>query len=217
RAAARELLADAEPTGRSWPERFLYAPIARLLAPPLLDRSVEASWPRVASLLCALIGAAGFWFGWLWTGLGFLLVSGPLSAIAARIDLAHLRYPERHWEPRFGRGVALGLALVALGKHLAVETGDRVHFFAAAAAVAALLLALRERRAARKATGGAPPHETWLAGIEPGLWLLPPFAAAGYWEYWLPTLAAYAAISIFIWQDTVEAALQRTPAELQQD
>lgn len=217
KAAARALLADVEPTGRSWPERFIYAPIARWLAPPLLDRSIEATWPRLASLLFALIGAAGFWFGWLWTGLSFLLASGPLSAIAARIDLAHLRYPERHWEPRFGRGIALGLALVALGRHLAEETGDSAHFFAAAAAVAALLLALRECRAARRASGGAAPHETWLAALEPALWLLVAFAVAGYWIYWLPTLAGYAAISIFIWQDTVEKALQRMPAEPHQD
>lgn len=217
RTAARALLADAEPTGRTWPERFIYGPIARFLAPPLLDRSIEASWPRIASLLCALIGAAGFWFGWLWTGLGFLLASGPLSAIAARIDLAHLRYPERHWEPRFGRGIALGLALLALGRHLAVTTGNSVHFLAAAAAIGALLLSLRERRAARLAAGGTAPYESLLAGIEPALWLLLPFAVAGRWEYWLPTLGAYAALSVFIWQESVEKALHRVPAEPQQD
>lgn len=212
KAASRALLAGAEPAGRTWPERLFYAPVAKLLTPPLLDRSEEATWPRVASLLCALIGAAGLWFGWLWTGLVFLLVSGPLSAIAARIDLAHLRYPERHWEPRFGRGIALGLAVVALGKHLAETTGEWIHFFAAAVAVISLLLALRERRSARRAAGGAAPFEGWLAGLEPALWLLVPFAAVGWWEYWAPALGAYAAFSVFFWQDRVAAALQQGEA-----
>ncbi|NNC72196.1 MAG: hypothetical protein HKN78_04890, partial [Sphingomonadaceae bacterium] len=125
RDAGKAMLSRNRRDDDGWVERYLFSPLAVRIAPLLLDRSIEAIWPRALSILFGLGGAACFWFGWFWAGLALFLLSGPLHAIAARIDLAQLRDRGGSWESRFGTGVVHAIGLLTLGARFTIDSDNR--------------------------------------------------------------------------------------------
>ena len=217
RDAGRSMLARNLDGEESWPERFLFPPVTRLLAPPLLDRGVEPFALRLGAVALTLLGAAAFWWGWLWAGLALLLLAGPLTAVAGRIDLARLRDRTGSWETRFGLGFAQGCALLALGWFYQREAGERVWLYAGFAAILLLVFTARERAIARKARAELKGLGPLLATGETAIWLLPVFAVLGEWRFWPVAVAGYAAISLFLVQTALREAVRRNFALEPQD
>lgn len=209
RDAGHSMLARNSLQSGSWPERFVYAPLTSRIAPLLLDRRVEAVWLRSAAILLTVGGAAAFWWGWLWTGLALVLLAGPLDSIAARIDLARLRDHDGGWEIRFAKGIAQGLAILALGRYAMLTTGELAYFVASVVALVTLVLANREMYLLRKSLDGDNRFLPWFADGNAAIWLILPFAALGLWFFWPPAVALYAAISLFFMQNMLKEAIRR--------
>lgn len=195
REAGRAMLARNRRGGEAWPERYVFPPLVGVVAPPLLDRGVEPFLLRLGAVALLLGGAFALWWGWLWIGLAPLLLAGPITAIAARIDLARLRDRAGGRELRWAREVAQALAILAMGAHFSAATGAALWLWSSIAALVLLALAGREAGLARKAGAPLGPLAPWIATGEGAIWLLPPFAIAGGWEYWPGAVALYAALS----------------------
>ncbi|WP_442613818.1 hypothetical protein [Parasphingopyxis sp.] len=209
RGAGRTMLRRNSVKAGSWPERFIYAPLVARLAPMLLDRRIEAIWLRIAALILALAGAAAFWWGWLWAGLALILIAGPVDAIAGRIDLAQLRDHEGGWEIRVLKGMLQSLAILAMGGLATANTGEIVYIAFAITAVLLLILARRGGGQLRKLVGADNPYAPWLADGNAAIWLILPFAAAGYWFYWPIAVAIYAYITLFLQQNMQKEAVRQ--------
>ncbi|MEO1170055.1 MAG: hypothetical protein AAFW97_15225 [Pseudomonadota bacterium] len=209
RDAGHSMLARNSLQTGSWPERFLFTPVTSRIAPLLLDRRVEAMWLRIAAIMLTIGGAAAFWWGWLWTGLILVLIAGPLDSIAARIDLARLRDHDGGWEARFAKGIAQGLAIVALGRFAMLTTGELAYFLTSIVALAILILANREMNLLRKSLDEENRFLPWFADGSAAIWLILPFAVSGFWFYWPAAIAIYSAISLFFMQNMLREAIRR--------
>lgn len=209
RGAGRSMLRRNSLQAGSWPERFVYAAIVTRIAPALLDRGVEALWLRIAAILFTLCAAGAFWWGWLWTGLVLALLAGPLDALAGRIDLAQLRDHEGGWEIRLTRAFAQALALLAMGRFAMNETGEVAFPMLALTTVALLFLTHRAAQSLRKFPAQGAGYRPWLADGNAAIWLIVPFAAAGFWFYWPLATAIYAYITLFLLQNMQKEVMRQ--------
>lgn len=209
RDAGRTMLRRNSLQAGSWPERFVYAPIAAQVAPLLLDRRVEAIWLRITAIVFTLLAAGAIWWSWLWTGLVLALLAGPFDAIASRIDLAQLRDHEGGWETRIAKAAAQALAVLAMGRLAMIETGEVTFLVLAATAVALLLLTHRAAQNLRNFPVVKGGYWPWLADGNAAIWLILPFAAAGFWFYWPVAVAIYAYITLFLLQNIQKEAVRQ--------
>ncbi|QLC21676.1 hypothetical protein HFP51_05480 [Parasphingopyxis sp. CP4] len=192
----------------SWPERFLYGPIAIRVAPMLLDRRLDAIWLRGFAILLTAAGAAAIWMTWLWTGLILLLLAGPIDAIAGRIDLAQLRDYEGSWELRAVRGFAQATAMLAMGSLAWAETGEAAYPVMAIMAILLLVLARRASVQIRKFPNFESRLMPWLADGNAAIWLIIPFAAAALWYYWPIAVVIYAYITLILQQNIIREGVR---------
>lgn len=209
RTAGRSMLERNSLPASSWPERYVYGPVTARIAPFLLDRGGEAIWFRFVAVLLTVAGAVAFWWSWLWFGCAAILLAGPLDAIAGRIDLARLRSHDGGWEMRFAKGIAQGLAILAMGRSAMLTTGELSYFGAAICAIALLVLANREILLLRKLRDAENRALPWFADGNAAIWLIIPFAVTGLWFFWPVSIALYAFISLFLLQNIVKEAVRR--------
>lgn len=209
RDAGRSMLRRNSLQAGSWPERFVYAPVAARVARLLLDRRVDAIWLRIAAIMLTFFAAGAIWFGWLWTGLVLALLAGPFDAIAGRIDLAQLRDHEGGWEIRSAKAAAQALAILAMGRIAMIETGEVTFLVLAATAVALLLLTHRAAQHLRKFPDLKGGYWPWLADGNAAIWLILPFAVAGFWFYWPVAVTIYAYITLFLLQNLQKEAMRQ--------
>lgn len=201
RDAGKAMLSRNRRDDESWIERFLLAPLAVRVAPFLLDRSIESIWPRAISILFGIAGVACFWFAWFWPGLALLLLSGPLHAIASRIDLAQLRDQGGSGLIRFVRAAICALALLVIGVRFSIDTENWAYGHAAIGAVIGLWLVAREMAVFRHTGARHPPIWAVFLTSDVAIWLLPLFAIPGFWQFWPLGILVYAIISLVFLQN----------------
>ncbi len=183
------ILADALETRGSWIDRLL-APVERLLASALLGGSVGPGLiGGIAAGLTAL-GAAGFVWGWNWTGLALTLLATPLEGVALRVGRARLLDdPARSWWRQLLPAL-VGASLLALGYGQAAAHGWGAILVAATTIAFMVALSVERERAAI-------PAAVTLADRKALSWLMLPLAGFGGWMVGLSGLLAYAAGSFF--------------------
>lgn len=209
RSAGRDMLGGERSRDESWPERFLYPPIITMLGPLALDRAVDPFWMRLGGVALTVLAALAFWSGWLWTGLVPLLIGGLAASLAHRIERAHLRDRSASWESRFGRSLALGMAVAAIGFFFASQSDDSGYLVAAGAAIAMLLLCERELSVVRRMGEGLGALRPWILSIDGAVWMLFLLALLGWWRWWPLAIAIHGTISLLLMQNVLREALRR--------
>lgn len=198
----KHLVAGSRRQARSWPGRYLFAPLEEPAVRLLLTRFPKPEW--VAAIAAGLAAAAAplALQGWYWAALVVLLLSGPVAASADRLAAVQLATIRRKQLFDVVRVLGGSGALLALAGDLARQGGWG--WQAVAAMILAAMLAFRtERRMMEQATGYAAPP--WLASLDGMIWGFLPFAVTGYWQAGIAALAGYAAISFAF----VQQALSR--------
>ena len=172
---------------RPWVDRFVLAPIARLLLPPLVDRSVPSMAPIAVGGVLAVIGAILIGIRWPVTGLVFDCLA--VIGFGLAQGLSWLRGEDRQarWlDAAISATVAIGVIL--LGFTVSRDAGTATGWFAAAALLVSG--ALLERAAPAKTR-----HRWW--GNPPAYLLILTIAAiAGEPLAGLIAASAYAAASL---------------------
>ena len=172
---------------RPWVDRFILAPIARLLLPPLVDRSVPSMAPIAVGGVLAVIGAILIGIRWPVTGLVFDCLA--VIGFGLAQGLSWLRGEDRQarWlDAAISATVAIGVIL--LGFTVSRDAGTATGWFAAAALLVSG--ALLERAAPAKTR-----HRWW--GNPPAYLLILTIAAiAGEPLAGLIAASAYAAASL---------------------
>ena len=138
----RSVLAAAVSTGRTWFDRLVVAPLARLLVPLAVPRTIPVVGIALGAAAIAIIGLGSLWFGRM--ALGCVLVTTATIACALAGMLATLR-DEDH-QARALEWATLGLPALALlldGRAAALAAGQGGPQIVAVAAVVAGALAER--------------------------------------------------------------------------
>ena len=111
----RHLIVASRGSRRDWASRYVLPLIEEVATEKLIETSVRPETLVQAALGLSIAATVAFASGWLWTGLGLLVVSTPLPLIARRLAALRLRpMPPRSLIRRL-LWPAAGAALVALG------------------------------------------------------------------------------------------------------
>jgi hypothetical protein len=190
----RGLIAGSRGARTDWASRYVLPLVEEFATERLLDTPVRPQWLIWTGLGLTVAAAFAFTRGWLWQGLGLLVVATPLDLVARRLATLRLRpLPPRSPSLRL-LWPAAGLALAALGWRLAFHGSG---WGALATALAAAAFA----EAARIEQGQAElPGQVWLFSRRNAILAAVPFAIGGAWAAYLVALALYAAASFFIVQ-----------------
>jgi hypothetical protein len=190
----RGLIAGSRGARTDWASRYVLPLVEEFATERLLDTPVRPQWLIWTGLGLTVAAAFAFTRGWLWPGLGLLVVATPLDLVARRLATLRLRpLPPRSPSLRL-LWPAAGLALAALGWRLAFHGSG---WGALATALAAAAFA----EAARIEQGQAElPGQVWLFSRRNAILAAVPFAIGGAWAAYLVALALYAAASFFIVQ-----------------
>jgi len=185
----RRIVADADEARGGWMDRLL-APVERFGTALLMGSRVSPQLIGFAAALLTGLGATGFYFRFLWTGLASLLLATPLEGVARR--LARLRMQDGIRQSWWAYLVQLfgAAALVVLAYDLAAADGWGMVLLALT--TLAFLIAEQIESEGWPIRGAA-----FLAERKGMSWLMLPFAAFGYWQAGLAFLFAYAAGSFF--------------------
>lgn len=210
-SAVHRRIVDRAASGRGdWISQYLLGPVERAATHALMGGAVT---PRAVGLVAVLLtagGAAAFVWHYLWIGLFAMLLATPLDGIADR--LARLRLEERvahsWWSHLLPALAAAGL--LALGLSL-----GQFHGWGSMLLAAAILLFLLAQRF--EVEDQAPRGLIFLAERKGLIWLMLPFALAGYWLAGLFAMFAYAVASFFWAQRAVHSAPPPADAAADQD
>jgi hypothetical protein len=184
---------------RDWMSRYLLGPLEAAATRLLMPRRVTPSMLQLSAAGLTAAAAIAFGSQWLWTGMLLLLLSTPLDGTAERLAALRMQdgVEESWWA--YLLPILAGAALVALGFALSPLKGWGC--VALAGSTIAFAVALRIEAQERTVPGGL-----WLAERKGMIWLLLPFAAAGFWGTGLTMLLLYAAGSFFWAQRHVHTA-----------
>lgn len=83
----RSVLANAVTTGPTWFERFVVSPLARMLVPLAIPRTIPVLAIAMLAGLVALGGVIALWFGALAWGMSAVLVATITCALAAKLAM----------------------------------------------------------------------------------------------------------------------------------
>ena len=190
----RALIASSRGVRSDWASRYVLPIFEEFATERLLETPVRPQWLIWGALALNLAAALAFTRGWLWPGLGMLILSTPLDLVARRLATLRLRpLPPRSLSRRL-LWPAAGLALLALGWWLASNGSGWGSLVTA-------LVTLAFAEAARIERGhDEVPGQVWLISRRNAILAAVPFALAGAWSVLLVALALYAAGSFFIVQ-----------------
>lgn len=173
-------------------DRYILAPIARAAAPFAMGAMLDPQWFRGGAALATLLATFGFLAGWPSVGLVFLLLAGPLDTLGRHLAALaqRSRRDHRRWSlVRLGLSAA---ALLALAWHVCWTYVDWGPLAAAMGTLAALTASTTHQRW----IGRPARSPLWLAETDNLIWLLVPFALAGWWGLGLAAQAALAFASL---------------------
>jgi hypothetical protein len=175
-------------------DRYVFDPLARVVAPRAMAAMVDPAWLRAGASILLVLAALALIGGWRWPALALALLSGPMDTLGRHLGALtmRLRRDKMRWTRlRYG---AASAALLALGWNLR-EFGWGT--LALAAATLGFMGALHEHE---RLIGKPPRRPPWLTEPDVLIWLLPPFAVAGWWTAGLAAQAALALASLLIVQ-----------------
>jgi hypothetical protein len=190
----RGLISASRGVRRDWASRYILPPVEEVLTAQLMESRVHPEWLVWMALALTTGAIFAFGHGWLWTGLGLLIVSTPLDLVAERLATLRLRPLPARMLTRRLLWPAAGLALAALGWWL-WRSASGWGAFAVAITACAFAEADRLERNA-----GDNPGQLWLFSRRNATFAAIPFAIGGAWTAALIGLALYAAGSFFFTQ-----------------
>jgi hypothetical protein len=196
---------DAERPAEGWPARFVYRPLARMVAGLLLDKPIEADWLRMGGLGAAVLAIPASGKGWIAAALLLLVLGALLDATGRLMNL--LRLAPASPLDRFGlaRTAAAGLALLALAWHR--DEGALASPLLALATVA-VMAALAREKASWRIVARDTVLPFWVADADALVLLFAPFALASQCFVGMAALAVYAASSFGVVQSRLLRALR---------
>lgn len=169
---------------------YLFDPIARAIAPRAMNAMIDPGWLRIGSAGLLVLAALLLMTGWRWPALVLALSSGLLDSLGRYLAALSLRLRRDHRRSdqlRYGAGAA---TLLALGWNLRDHGWGTV---AVALTTIALMVALLEHE---RWIGKPTPRPLWIAEPDGLIWLLAPFALAGWWTAGLVAQAGFAFASL---------------------
>ena len=171
-------------------DRYLFDPLARLVAPRAMAAMIDPAWLRAGGIGLLLFSALLSVLGWPLPGLLAAMLSGPVEMLGRHIAAISMRsrLDGKRWTR--WRQVAAGVALLALGWALR-PLGWGV--IALAAATLGVMAALHEHE---RLIGRPARRPLWLAEPDALIWTLLPFAVIGWWEAGLAAQAIFALASL---------------------
>lgn len=175
-------------------DRFLFDPIARLIAPKAMGAMVDPAWLRGGAAGLLILSAMFLLGGWRWTGVTLALVSGPLDSLGRHLAALTMRLRRDHRQWTQLRSVVAGGALLSLGWNLREQGWGTL---ALAAATVMLMIAMTEHQ---RWIGSPARRPLWLAEPDGMIWLLLPFGLLGWWTAGLAVQALLAFVSLLVVQ-----------------
>jgi len=175
-------------------DRYVFDPFARLVAPRVMGAMIDPSWLRGGA--AGMLGVAALLLvtGWRWPVLVLALLSGPVDTLGRHIGALtmRLRRDQGRWrQVRLATGAA---ALLALGWSLREFGWGTV---AIAAATLGFMTSFHEHE---RWIGRPAPRPLWLAEPDGLIWVMLPFALAGWWTTGLAAQATLAFASLLALQ-----------------
>ena len=171
-------------------DRFVFDPLARVIAPRAMAAMIDPAWLRGGASALLMISALIFMGGWRWPGLIVAMLSGPVDVLGRHLGALtmRLRKDHRRWtQLRYG---AASAALLALGWNTRDFGWGTI---ALAAATLGVMTALLEHE---RWIGRPQRRPAWLAEPDLLIWLMLPFAIAGWWPAGLAVQGALALASL---------------------
>jgi hypothetical protein len=191
----KRLLIASRGQRRDVASRYLLPLVEEFAIERLMETRLKPDWLVGAALMLTLAAAFAFTRGWLWPALALLILSTPLDLVAARLGTLRLKPLSQMLWTRRALWPAAGAALVALGWWSFRHGEGGWGALLAAIAGAGFAHALRIERVGQQIA-----FEPWLFARRNAIVLAIPFAALGWWNGLLATLAVYAAVSFFLVQ-----------------
>jgi hypothetical protein len=167
-------------------DRYLFDPIARAVAPRVMSAMIDPAWLRGGAAALLAIAAMSLVSGWRWPGLIMALLSGPVDTLGRHLGSLRLRVRGDQGQWTQVRRATAAAALLALGFNLREFGWGSL---ALAAATLGLMTALYEHE---RLIGRPTPRPLWPAEPDALIWLLLPFALAGWWPAGLAAQAIFA-------------------------
>ena len=155
-AKGRAALIAALGARKSWIDRFLIAPLARLALPPLVARGVPAVTLVAGGMIAGIGGLAALVAGWAAAGLAAVVVSVALLALSE--VLAWLR--DERWliaTAKWSTPALVALATILVGRQAGLDAGSATAPLLALSAVIAGALAERAAASVRRRLWWATP------------------------------------------------------------
>lgn len=170
-----------------WVDRYVVAPIAKRLLPPLISRATP-SFAVGGIAAGTMLGGLGL-IGWGWPFVGLLVVLASILGLSIGAVLAWMR-DERTLvsAQRAAIAVSAGVATLVLGMANSVDEGTGTGI--ALASAVCVLAGLVERGANDRM------RQRWWGSPSAYPLLLAPFVALGYPQIGLACVGAYAALSL---------------------
>ena len=191
----KRLLLASRGQRRDIASRYLLPLVEEFATERLMKTRFKPEWLVGAALILTLGAAFAFTRGWLWPALALLILSTPLDLVAARLGTLRLKPLSQALWTRRALWPAAGAALLALGwwsfRHGEGGWGALI----AALAAAGFAQALQIERLGQQIE-----FEPWLFARRNAIVIAIPFAALGWWNALLATLALFAGVSFFLVQ-----------------
>lgn len=175
-------------------DRYVFDPIARLVAPRAMAAMIDPRWLRAGGAGLLVASALASIAGWPWAGLLLAMISGPLDTLGRHLSVLSMR--SRRDQSRWTalRHGAASAALLGMGWALRDLGWGTI---ALACATLGLMGALFEHE---RLIGRPPRRPLWLAEPDALIWMLLPFAVAGWWAAGLAAQTAMALASLLVVQ-----------------
>ncbi|GGE90656.1 glycosyltransferase family protein [Sphingomonas prati] len=198
----RHLLRGSRVSADRWPRRWVFSVVDGPVAGWLARKAVDPLPVAAAGAGAAGLGVVVMLAGWLATGFGLVLLSGPVAAIAARLArlrLATIRHGDRIER---ARTAMLAAGLVVLGWSL----GADLWLLTAVMAVAAMVAGASARQGLAALSGESGP--AWVADPDGLACAMAPVAIAFGWKSAVAAALAYALLSFARMQTLFVAGAQ---------
>lgn len=175
-------------------DRYVFDPLARAVAPRVMSAMIDPAWLRGGAAALLGIAALTLVAGWRWPALILALLSGPVDTLGRHLGAMTLRMRRDQGRWTQVRRATAAAALLALGYNLREFGWGSL---ALAAATLGFMTALYEHE---RLIGRPAPCPLWLAEPDALIWLLLPFALAGWWPVGLAGQAVFALGSLLAMQ-----------------